>query len=233
MILGTILAMKIIAHMGASQEAPENTLPAFEKAIELNADVIEFDVRITQDNIPVVIHDASVGWDQEVPENHPIKNLTLQELHQFDLGQWYLPEFKEEKVPTLESVLKLDASFMVEIKWMGEPFKPYIDLILTYLEGKKCTVGCMVPEAVDYVKKQGWKTVGIVQSAPNLEKFIAIYPDILALRLQLINPETIKRLHDLGIEVWGWTIDDVNQVKVFEEMGLDGVITNNVRGLTL
>jgi glycerophosphoryl diester phosphodiesterase len=231
MILGLMLAMKIIAHMGASQEAPENTLPAFEKAIEMHADIIEFDVRITQDSIPVVIHDASVGWDCEIPENHPIKNLTLQKLQQFDLGQWYLPKFKGERVPTLESVLKLNASFMVEIKWMGEPFKPDIDLILPYLEGKNCVVGCMIPEVVNYVKQQGWHTVGIVQSAPLLEKFIAIHPDILALRFQLIKPGIIERLHDLGIEVWGWTIDDIHQAKVFEEMGLDGIITNNVRGL--
>jgi len=223
--------MKIIAHMGASQEAPENTLSSFEKAIELGADMIEFDVRITQDGVPVVIHDDTVGWDREIPENHPIKNLTLQELHQFDLGQWYLPEFKGEKVPTLESVLKLDASFMVEIKWMGEPFHPYVNQILPLLKGKKYVVGSLVPQIVDTIKQKGEPTVGIVQSAPLLEQFIRIHPDILALRLQLINPETIKRLHDLEIEVWGWTIDDVNQAKVFEEMGLDGVITNNVRGM--
>ncbi len=225
--------LKTIAHMGASQEAPENTISAFKKAWELGADFIEFDVRTTKDGIPVVIHDGSVGWDWEIPESYPVKSLTFEELQRFDLGKWFSSEFTGERVPSLERVLALGGNYMVEIKWQGEPFHPYVDQIIPHVDKESCVVGCMIPTVVEYLKSQGFRTVGIVQSVPNLERFVEIAPDILALRLQLINPETIQRLHDLGIEVWGWTIDDVAQGHAFGEMGLDGVITNNVRGMKM
>lgn len=221
---------KVIAHMGASQEAPENTISAFQKALELKTDVIEFDVRVSKDGIPIVIHDSSLGWDKVIPESYLIKNLTLKEIKGYDIGKWFSKEFKGETVPTLEEVLALGGSYMVEIKWAGEPFEPYVDQILSYIENVDCVIACMAPSVVEYVKKKGHKTVGIVQTTSSLEPHVALRPDILALRNQLINKKLIEKLHDLGIEVWGWTIDDLETGKKFEKMGLDGIITNNVRG---
>ncbi|MCB1110093.1 MAG: hypothetical protein KDK64_03865 [Chlamydiia bacterium] len=225
------LAMLTIAHMGASQEAPENTLESIAKAIEYRADVIEFDVRVSKDGIPVVIHDRALGWDKPIPESYPISKLTLSEIKAYDIGSWFSPAFAGARVPTLEEVLALGGKYMVEIKWAGFPFNPYVDKILPYLEGEECWIGCMVPDVVAYLKEKGFRTVGIVQSAPNLEAFIALSPDVLALRQQLVSEEVIQRLHALGIQVWAWTIDDVSQAKKFKLMGLDGVITNNVTGM--
>ena len=78
--------MKVIAHKGASMEAPENTLHAFQKAIHLGADFIECDIRLTKDKVPIVIHDATI-------EQKPIRELTLAEVHEWDAGSWFLRKF--------------------------------------------------------------------------------------------------------------------------------------------
>ena len=223
--------MLTIAHMGASQEAPENTLDSIAKAIEHQVDLIEFDVRVSKDGIPIVIHDGALGWDKLIPESHPISTLTLSEIKTYDIGSWFSPAFAGTTIPTLEEVLALGGKYMVEIKWAGLPFTSYVDTILPYLEGEECWIGCMVPDVVAYLKKKGFRTVGIVQSAPNLEAFIALSPDVLALRQQLVSEDLIQQLHALGIQVWAWTIDDVSQAKKFKLMGLDGVITNNITGM--
>lgn len=214
--------MKIIAHRGASQEAPENTLSAFERALELGADWIELDVHMTHDGIPVVIHDSTIAWEEDPSERYAIQSLTLEELQEFDLENG-------EIVPTLESVLELNIPAMIEIKWMGKPYIPYIESILPYLKGKDCVVGSLNPKIVAYLKTHHSRTVGIVKTPSDLEPFIQLHPPILALHHSLINKNLIQKLHTLNIEVWGWTIDDLMQARDFEAMGLDGVITNHVR----
>lgn len=221
--------MKIIAHRGASDEAPENTLSAIQAAIDLGVDRVEFDVRLTKDKIPVLVHDPFMGWDFEIPEHYPVKDLSLKELQAFDVGRWFSPEFSGERIPTLKSILSLGIPVMAEIKWVGKQFKSHLNTILPYLKNTDCVASSLVPAAVAYMK--GVRRAGVVESAHLLEHFIAIRPEVIALRHQLIHPKLIERLHQLDIEVWGWTIDDVTHAKTFEAMGLEGVITNNVRGM--
>ncbi|NUM44464.1 MAG: glycerophosphodiester phosphodiesterase [Anaerolineales bacterium] len=96
-LLETLPHPAIIAHRGASRYAPQNTLAAFQLAVDQQADGIEFDVRLSADGIPVVIHDASVrhttngrGW---------VANMTLAALRKLDAGQG-------ETIPTLDEVLE-------------------------------------------------------------------------------------------------------------------------------
>jgi len=101
----------IIAHRGASAEAPENTLVAFRRAIELGADGVEFDVRLAADGVPVVIHDATLkrtaGIDRRVAD------ITSAELARLDVGSWFNRHhghladeaYALERIPTLERVL--------------------------------------------------------------------------------------------------------------------------------
>src|SRR5688572_21349320 len=77
----------IIAHRGASAVAPENTLSAFKKAIDAGADGVEFDVRLSKDGVPVIIHDNNIlrttGVDQRVAD------LTAEQLSRLDAGSWF------------------------------------------------------------------------------------------------------------------------------------------------
>ncbi|MFD3158310.1 glycerophosphodiester phosphodiesterase [Haloimpatiens sp. FM7330] len=96
---------KIQAHRGASGYAPENTLAAFKKAIEMKADGIELDVHLSKDGYLIVMHDEKV--DRTTNGKGMIKSFTLEELKKLDAGSWYSKEFNNERIPTLEEVLKL------------------------------------------------------------------------------------------------------------------------------
>lgn len=96
---------QITAHRGYSQLAPENTIPAFELAIEHQADFIELDVQETKDHGLVVIHDSHLlrlaGCDRN------LWNLTTSELANLDVGQWFGEAFKHTRIPSLASVMDL------------------------------------------------------------------------------------------------------------------------------
>ncbi len=107
----------LVAHRGANRYAPENTLPAFEKAIELGADGVEFDVQMTLDGILVVCHNFTV--DKTSNGSGPIEAMTFQELRNLDFGSWYGPEYQGTKIPTLAEVLEV----VQDMKWINIEIK--------------------------------------------------------------------------------------------------------------
>lgn len=95
----------VIAHRGASAYYPENTLSAFEAAIEMNADMIELDVLITKDNVPIVFHDEKL--DQKTNGKGLVVDHILAEIKKLDAGSWFGEKFKNERIPTLREALEL------------------------------------------------------------------------------------------------------------------------------
>lgn len=93
----------VIAHRGASSYAPENTHSAFKLAIELNAEMIELDVSLSKDGIPVVVHDETV--DRTTNASGLVSSFTLSELKNLETGAWFSEKYKGEPFPTLEEVL--------------------------------------------------------------------------------------------------------------------------------
>lgn len=93
----------VIAHRGASNEAPENTFAAFEKAVGMKADMIELDVQLSADGIPVVFHDE---WlEDHTDGSGRIMDLNLESIKKLDAGSWFSSEFSGERIPSLEEVL--------------------------------------------------------------------------------------------------------------------------------
>lgn len=82
---------------------PENTLISFEAAIRLGVDLIEFDVNMTKDGVPVVIHDNDIGRTSD--HEGLTREYTLAELKSFDFGGYFDEKFKGTNIPTLEEVL--------------------------------------------------------------------------------------------------------------------------------
>lgn len=107
----------VIAHRGASAYYPENTLSAFKGAIEMDADMIELDIMLSSDGVPVVFHDAKLNVHsngQGLLSYH-----TLAELKALDVGSWFSDEFAGERIPTLQEVLDIAANKIalnIEIK---------------------------------------------------------------------------------------------------------------------
>ena len=107
----------IIAHRGASAYAPENTLAAFDKALDLGAAHVEFDLHFSADGQVVVIHDDTV--DRTTNGSGAVAALTLAQLKSLDAGSWFAAQFSEERIPTLVELLeryKDRLHFHIEVK---------------------------------------------------------------------------------------------------------------------
>ena len=95
--------VRVVAHRGAAKFAPENTIAAFNKAAELGADLIEFDVRQTKDGQLVVMHDPTV--DRTTDGCGQVAGMTLAEVKELDAGAWFDARYRGERVPTLQDTL--------------------------------------------------------------------------------------------------------------------------------
>lgn len=96
---------QIVAHRGFSGRYPENTRIAIEGAIALGVDMVEIDVRLSRDRIPVIFHDAKLGHNTPCP--HRVDELTASELKMLDIGLWRGDEFLNERILTLDEALDL------------------------------------------------------------------------------------------------------------------------------
>jgi len=126
------VAVQVIAHRGASKYAPENTLPAFQLAYDLKADGIEFDVHLTKDRIPIIIHDEEIG--RTTNGQGYVRDYTYRELKELDAGSWFSDEFTGTKILSLQELLEwLDSkSLFLNIELKNNKYDyPQLEL-LTY-----------------------------------------------------------------------------------------------------
>jgi hypothetical protein len=109
----------VISHRGGGNYAPENTLVAIKKGIELGADAVEIDIRFTSDGVPILIHDATLSRTTNDVYNRSVSSLTLEEIKMLDAGSWFSEEFTGEKIPTLIEVIEEignDIDLFIELK---------------------------------------------------------------------------------------------------------------------
>ena len=95
----------VIAHRGVSGSYPENTLSAFQAAIDIRAEMVELDVSISKDGIPVVVHDKTV--DRTTDFEGDVQSFSVEELKRMQVGAWFSEEFRGEEFPTLRESLEL------------------------------------------------------------------------------------------------------------------------------
>lgn len=95
----------VIGHRGAAAHAPENTLAGFRKAAELGVAWVEFDVHLTKDGVPVILHDDTV--ERTTDGRGAVAALSFTELGRLDAGAWFGPSYRGERVPSLEEAIKL------------------------------------------------------------------------------------------------------------------------------
>lgn len=220
----------VMAHRGASSAAPENTMAAMRKAIEEGADWVEIDVQEIADGTVVVFHDSDFmklsGVDLK------IWNATLDDLKNLDIGSWFAPEFKEERVPTLKLLLdechgKVNVN--IELKYYGhdQQLEQRVAQIV-----KSCDMAgqvMLMSLKIDGVKKMKslqpeWK-VGLLMSIAkgNLKKIEA---DFLAVNASFANRRLIRDAHDCGKQVFVWTVNDAPTMSSMIGRGVDGLLTD-------
>jgi glycerophosphoryl diester phosphodiesterase len=266
MMKTTILALALAAsvwsaepfvihgHRGAPAILPENTLPSFEEAIRAGADFIELDVYATRDNVLVITHDPAINLEicQGPGGKRPIRELTLEQVRQYDCGSLKPKTFPQQKavpgtrIPTLDEVLDLAKSsnvrFNIEIK-SNEKWKdltPSPDeisrMVAETVRKHKLERRAMV-QSFDFRVVKAMRavapslTVAALYGAPGDRSFVDIAREtraqIVTPNFQLVTPEKVKAAHDAGIQVIPWTVDTPDGWDRLIEAGVDGIITND------
>lgn len=220
----------IVAHRGASGEAPENTLAAMELAVEQGADWVEIDVQETRDGAVVVAHDRDLMKIGGVPLG--IREASLADLQEVDIGARFGPEFAGQAVPTLrQALLQLRgrAGVLIELKYYGgeQALEERVAAVVEEMgmAGSVMVMSLNLP-AVRKMKalRPGWR-VGLLSSvaAGDMTRLDA---DFLAVNARLARRPFIERARLRGKAVYAWTVNDPVSMSAMMGRDLAGIITD-------
>ena len=236
----------IIGHRGASAVAPENTMAAFREAIAVGADGIEFDVRLTRDGVPVVIHDSSLRRTGGLSQR--IADVTWAELAKVDVGSWFSRSFANESVPSLENLFTFfrsnNSTLYLEMKCdSADEYAPLAEaccrMIAKHAFKERVMIECFQLPALRIVREidSGIKTVALFEpsiSNPSvlsdqriIDKAIDVGAVALALHHRLARKNLVKKAKDAGLHVAVWTVDDPAWLERARTIGIDALITND------
>ncbi|PCK22328.1 glycerophosphodiester phosphodiesterase [Bacillus pumilus] len=230
--------MYIIAHRGSSSTAPENTIAAFDLAVQQGADYIELDIQLTMDQHVAVIHDDTV--DRTTDGSGPVRNYTLDQLKKLDAGSWFDERYAKERIPTLQEILERYSQrigILIEIKHPKRQIgieKAVVDIINRFSYSRHIMVQSFDDTALQRIKADApsLRTAFIMKpSALKLTKRkLAVYSsfaDCLNMKKTMINRWWIDRIHSFGMDVFIWTVKDQKTANRIKKYPIDGVVTDH------
>lgn len=245
-----VSAPLIIGHRGASALAPENTLAAFSRALEDGADGIEFDVRLSRDRVPVVIHDATLRRTAQL--DRLVEELDVSELQQCDVSSWFGPVQAEKKhagtVPTLAQVFELfqqtSALLYLEMKSEAVDASSLVEAVVDEIHraqiAKRVIVSSFDLDAVALVKKidatistaalfepKLFRPISTIRRLKMIDLAVEHHANEIALHHSLCSPRVVQKAAKFGLPVVVWTVDDVKWIKQGQRLRLKALITNN------
>ena len=223
---------KVMAHRGASTEAPENTMAAFQKAIDDMADYIELDVQLTNNGEVIVMHDSNAYRTTGVDAN--IVNMTYKEVKTLDAGSWFSDEYVGENVPSLKEVLELTQGKIklnIELKPADNGTalaKNTVRLIEKYNMVNECVITSFSESALKAVKTYNQEIkVGYILSAAYGDFYDMKNVDFFSVNAAFLSKRTIDAIHNSGKRVYAWTVNNKEAIKNLTNKGVDGIITDN------
>ena len=223
---------KVMAHRGASTEAPENTMAAFQKAIDDMADYIELDVQLTNNGEVIVMHDSNAYRTTGVDAN--IVNMTYKEVKTLDAGSWFSDEYVGENVPSLKEVLELTQGKIklnIELKPADNGTalaKNTVRLIEKYNMVNDCVITSFSESVLKAVKTYNQEIkVGYILSAAYGDFYDMKNVDFFSVNAAFLSKRTIDAIHNSGKRVYAWTVNNKESIKNLTNKGVDGIITDN------
>lgn len=246
----TASAQLIVAHRGASYDAPENTLAAFRLAWEQGADAIEGDFFLTKDQQIVCIHDSKTK--RTSGEERDVATATLEELRRLDVGRWKDARWAGERIPTLAEVLAVvpaGKKIYIEIK-CGPEIVPHLPAVLKQsgLKPEQMAIISFNDQVIAETVRQlpeikSYWLAGFKQNSTSktyepsvdavLETLARIKPqglDVQANR-DVVDAAFVKRLRDRKLEFHVWTVNNPDDAKHFRQLGVDSITTDRPRFL--
>ncbi len=220
----------IIAHRGAHTSAPENTIPALEKAIELGLDFVEVDIRTSKDGHLFILHNGTV--DARTDGSGSARDLLWSELRELDAGAWFAPKFAGTRLPDFEAILKLardridlyldvkDADTKAVLKLLRE-YKMIHDVVVYADEGQLKEFAELEP-TIKIMPDPG--------AAEQTDRILnAFHPQVVAYTWKGITKECVEKCHASGAKVFldvlgdGDNREGMNRVL---DWGTDGLQTD-------
>jgi glycerophosphoryl diester phosphodiesterase len=231
----------IIAHRGYRTKYPENTLSAFQAALDAGASMIELDVTLSRDRKLVVIHDSTL--ERTTSGRGPVNGLTLEELKKLDAGAWFDAGFAGERIPELFEVLELvngRALIDIEIKSYnyepGHPLDAIEHQVVELVRRKKAQNYVLISSFNIHILEQ----LAAIEDAPALAwiskhpanrhtvktcsriKAFSWHPEH-----RVLTPPQVKMMHAAGIKVFPYNMETSEEIERMLVMNVDGVIIND------
>lgn len=230
----------IIAHRGARREAPENTLPAIQRAIEMGSDGVEFDVLLTSDKVPVLGHNDDLSV--LTPHQGYVHATPFSTIRSLDVGSHFNTEFAGTHPPTLAEVLEITSRHeiltIVEIKAqpgmathaarivgdIASRFRMRGPILLSSSSLRilhaLARLHPSLPHA--FILRRHSFTFFPAKVFAKLLKLEALHPS-----LRVVNKRMVQAMHKLGRQVHAWTANEPQELDLCLSLGVDGIITDD------
>jgi glycerophosphoryl diester phosphodiesterase len=225
-------AFMVIAHRGASSYAPENTLAAFDLAIQMGVSHIELDVHATRDGQIVVIHDDAV--DRTTDGCGPVTSHSLAELTALDAGAWFDRRFAGQRIPTLATVFERyrgRVHIHTEIKGHSADLsRATVELVRRHGMTEQITITSFQKTRLEETRAHapelptGWLVPEV--SGATIAQARAMGLRQLCPRAGAVTAELVRHLHAEGLVVRAWGVGDEEQMRRVVQAGADGMTVN-------
>ncbi|MCZ6737432.1 MAG: glycerophosphodiester phosphodiesterase family protein [Actinobacteria bacterium] len=233
---------QIIAHRGDSGLAPENTWPAIERAIEIGVDMVEVDVRMTKDGVPVLLHFERL--EHTTTGSGLLADHTWEEIQRLDAGAWKDPEFAGERVLSLEDVLNLTRGRVpLNLDFQAvDAVAPGVAVVRDAgLSGDVVVSGCQVEcfelmgaaaneittlLNLDHLPARIDPAEARAVAHRTVSKASALGAAGINLRHTLVDAALVARAREAGLGVWVFVVDDEERFGELVDMGVTAVTTN-------
>lgn len=236
----------VIGHRGSPAHAPENTLASFERALADGADWIECDVRLTGDDVPIILHDATL--DRTTDGRGPAAAQPLASILRLDAGSWFAPRFRGERVPMLSEVLALldgrgGINLELKIDETGERVRPAHARLALAVEAVIAAARFRGPIVLSSFSRPALRAaraamprvrLGLLASR-STRGLAATHRSLglwsLHLHRRLASARRLATARGLGLRLLVWGVDDVREAPPLSALGVDGLMADDPGGL--
>jgi glycerophosphoryl diester phosphodiesterase len=239
----------LYGHRGASAELPENTLPAFARAIELGATAIETDCHLTQDGHVVLAHDPDGGRTTGI--SRLIRESTLAEVREWDVGWGFVDKNGDRpfagkgfRIPTLDEALAeiRDVPFNVDVKQKSPPlFEPVIAALRRHDAEERVRIASFDLRTTRGFRRRGFKgalglgivEVGLLIALPRqvLRRILrpgdAAQLPLAAFGVDFATRRYVEKCHEIGLLIDYWTVNDAATATRLLDLGADGIMSDD------
>lgn len=233
----------VVAHRGVSAFYPENTLVAFQAAVELGVDWIELDVVTTSDNIVIVSHDTTA--DRCTDGSGVFKDMRLNQVKALDAGSWFAQRFAGERIPTLSEVISLIANTSVRLCIEIKGDTPTDSLATAY-----ATVTLLREHNFFHQSSVASFDAACLQIIRSLEPRITVNLDptpqdgslsaeemcqqclhcnanFMSHTYETLTSVHVDAAHTHGLALWAWTVNDAASMRHLITLGVDGILSDD------